>query len=78
MENSNLMKDEIRKQIEDRREKLLKTVETLDKMLESGDEKLLEKEHWDRVVEDFYNPSEDTIDYEDGLSDEEKKNLEYI
>lgn len=61
-----------------RRDTLLKDVEILDKMLETGDPTLLEKNYWDELVDDFYNPKESNEEYKDGLSDEEKKNLEYI
>lgn len=48
----------------------MKDVATLDKMLETNDESLLEKQYWDDLVEEFENPDAN-IDFEDGLTDEE-------
>ena len=56
--------------IQKRKDKLLKDVATLDKMLETNDESLLEKQYWDDLVEEFENPDAN-IDFEDGLTDEE-------
>ena len=56
--------------IQKRKDKLLKDVATLDKMLETNDESLLEKQYWDDLVEEFDNPDAD-MNLEDGLTDEE-------
>ena len=56
--------------IQERKDKLLKDVATLDKMLETNDESLLEKQYWDDLVEEFDNPDAD-MNLEDGLTDEE-------
>ena len=48
----------------------MKDVATLDKILETNDESLLEKQYWDDLVEEFENPDAN-IDFEDGLTDEE-------
>ena len=56
--------------IQKRKDKLLKDVATLDKMLETNDESLLEKQYWDDLVEEFENPDAD-MNLEDGLTDEE-------
>ena len=72
------MDEKIREQILERRETLLKNVEICDKMLETGDSSLLEKEYWDKVVDEYFNPESTNEIYEDGLSDEEKENLKYI
>ena len=69
------MNDNIREKVKERRNKLMKTVDILDKMLESGDDSLLEKQYWDEVVEDFENPDAIDKNIEDGLTDEEIKFL---
>ena len=70
------MNDNIREQVKERRNKLMKTVDILDKMLESGDDSLIEKQHWDEVVEDFFdNPDAIDKNIENGLTEEEIKCL---
>ena len=52
------MDSKIRKEVEERRDKLLKSAAILDEMLKTGDASLYEKEYWDKVVDDFDNPEE--------------------
>lgn len=66
----NIMDEKTILKIQKRKEKLLKDVATLDKMLETNDESLLEKQYWDDLVEEFENPKVN-MNLEDGLSDEE-------
>lgn len=68
--NKNIMNEKTILIIQKRKDKLLKDVVTLDKMLETNDESLLEKQYWDDLVEEFENPDAN-IDFEDGLTDEE-------
>ena len=69
------MEDKLILKIQERKNKLLKDVEILDKMLESKDTSLFNKQYWDEVVEDFENPDSIDKNIEDGLSDEEIKFL---
>ncbi len=69
------MDSKIRKEVEERRDKLLKSAAILDEMLKTGDASLYEKEYWDKVVDDFDNPESVYSNIEDGLSDEEIKYL---
>ena len=69
------MEDKLILQIQERKNKLLNDVDVLDKILESGDTSLFEKQYWDRLVEDFENPDILDSNIEDGLTDEEIKFL---
>ena len=69
------MEDKLILKIQERKNKLLKDVEILDKMLESKDTSLFNKQYWDELVEQYDNPDSINDNIEDGLSDEEIKFL---
>lgn len=69
------MEDKLISQLKDKKEKLTKDIETIDKILETGDISIAEKQYWDELVENFDNPDEIHKNIEDGLTDEEKKFL---
>ena len=69
------MDSKIRKEVEERRDKLLKSAAILDEMLKTGDASLYEKEYWDKVVDDFIdNAPDDMIGFWDLIPHKESKN----
>ena len=57
------------------KETLTKDIETIDKILETGDTSLFNKQYWDRLVDEFDDPDTITKHIEDGLSKDEIKFL---
>ena len=65
------MEDKIISKLKERKENLLKNVIIIDKMIETKDFSLLEKQYWDDLVENFDKPQNIDDAIEDGLTPEE-------
>lgn len=65
------MEDKIISKLKERKENLLKNVIIIDKMIETKDFSLLEKQYWDDLVENFDKPQSIDDAIEDGLTPEE-------
>ncbi len=65
------MEEKIISNLNERRNKLLKDVEIIDKILETGDLSIVESQYWDDLVENFDNPQNIDESLEEGLTPEE-------
>lgn len=72
---NNIMEEELISKLKERKDILTKDIETIDKILATGDTSLFNKQYWDRLVDEFDNPDAINKYIEDGLTEDEIKFL---